>query len=328
MSVAARATYDVLGLGAVAIDEFLHVDAYPPPDAKVPVVFRHRQLGGLTATALVTVSRLGGRGAYAGVLGNDALSEAAVAGLAHEGVDLTHLVRQAGAQPIYSTIVVARSSTRNIFFDTHGVVGADAELPEPAVIRRSHVLLVDNFGVTGMVRAARIARDAGIPVVGDFESDDAPDFAELLHLTDHLILPAGFAQHLTKCSDASHVIERLWGPERKAVIVTFGTDGVWYRASAGAGVRSIQHQPAFSVKTVDSTGCGDVFHGAYAFGLARGLDTDTCIRVASAAAAIKATRSGGQAGIPDWASVTTFLSQFGEYSEALMPAASPHGRHM
>jgi sugar/nucleoside kinase (ribokinase family) len=177
---------------------------------------------------------------------------------------------------------------------------------------------VDNFGVEGMIRAACIAHDAGIPVVGDFEANDAPHFAELLSLADHLILSASFARSLTRSSEISDVIERLWEPSRKAVIVTCGADGIWYLTNAET--KSIQYQPAFSVKTVDSTGCGDVFHGAYAFALARGLAIADRVRVAAAAAAIKATQPGGQAGIPHWASLAAFLSQHGERNETLRAA--------
>ena len=61
------------------------------------------------------------------------------------------------------------------------------------------------------------------------------------------------------------------------------------------------------VTVVDTTGCGDVFHGAYAAGLAQGLDLADAIRLASAAAALKATQRGGQAGIPTRAAVDSFL---------------------
>jgi sugar/nucleoside kinase (ribokinase family) len=312
---------DVLGLGAVAIDDLLYVDVYPPTDAKVPVRCRRRQLGGLAGTALVTVSRLGGRAAYAGVLGDDDLSNAVVAGLAREGIDLSDLVKRLGARPIHSTVVVTREATRTIFFDTSGVMGADRELPELTLIRRARVLLVDNFGVAGMIRAARIARDAGIPVVGDFESDDDPQFTDLLSLVDHLILSADFAQRLTRTPDPRGMVARLWGPTRRAVLVTCGAAGVWYRSSEGG--MGLRHQPAFRVQAMDSTGCGDVFHGAYAFALSRGLDIAGCIRVAAAAAAIKATRPGGQAGIPDWPGVVTFLAQHDERIEASTGVAAP-----
>jgi sulfofructose kinase len=62
---------------------------------------------------------------------------------------------------------------------------------------------------------------------------------------------------------------------------------------------------------VDPTGCGDVFHGAYAATLAQGLDLVERIRWASAAAALKATRAGGQAGIPARTAVEEFLLKSG-----------------
>jgi sugar/nucleoside kinase (ribokinase family) len=63
------------------------------------------------------------------------------------------------------------------------------------------------------------------------------------------------------------------------------------------------------VPTVDTTGCGDVFHGAYASALVRGLEVPAVIRFATAAAALKAMRCGGQAGAPTRAAVDAFLKE-------------------
>jgi sulfofructose kinase len=300
------AGFDVLGLGAVAIDDLLYVDAYPPADVKTPVRSRGRQFGGLAGTALVAVARLGGRAAYAGVLGDDEMSEAAIAGLASEGVDVRHVVRRPGARPVLSTIVVSREGTRNIFVDRTGAHGADTEWPEPEVIRRSRVLLVDNIGVPGMLRAARIARAAGVPVVADFESDDDPEIENLFPLVDHLILSSGFAERRTGLTNLDAMVNRLWDQARAVVAVTCGAGGVWYRASGDDRVKFL---PAYQVEAVDSTGCGDVFHGAYALGLSRGMDVPARIRLAAATAAIKATKPGGQAGIPDSDTVAAFLRE-------------------
>src|SRR5437016_5482285 len=98
--------FDILGLGAVAVDDLMYVESYPPPDVKTRVLRRERHCGGLTATALVTAARLGCRCAYAGVLGFDELSESVVKALEQEAVDFSHLVRQEGARPVYSTIIV------------------------------------------------------------------------------------------------------------------------------------------------------------------------------------------------------------------------------
>jgi ribokinase len=258
----------------------------------------------LTATALVAAARLGSRCAYAGVLGSDSLSEYAIEQLAREGVDLRHLRRRSAAGPVHSFIVVDETKgTRNIFFDVAGAVGADADWPEAAVIRSTRVLFVDSFGLQGMLRAARTAREAGIPVVGDFERAAGAEFEGLLGAVDHLIVSQSFAQELTGTSKTTEAVRGLWCKGREVAVVTCGAEGCWYLDRAGEA----RHQPAFEVKAVDTTGCGDVFHGAYAAMLARGLSLPERVRFASAAAALKTTWRGGQAGIPTREVVQKFL---------------------
>jgi len=302
--------FDVLGLGAVAIDDLLYVASYPPADAKASVLRRERQCGGLTGTALVTAARLGSRCAYAGVLGEDELSELVVANFVREGVDVSHLLRREGARPIRSTIIIGvDEGTRNVFSDRQGFVGPDPFGPEPELIRATRVLIVDHLGVAGAIRAARLAREAGIPVVADFERVSSPDFPVLLDLADHLLIGLGFASRLSGRSDPREAARALWHGGRSVVVVTCGAEGCW--AVDGPDDGSLRHQPAFSVAAVDTTGCGDVFHGAYASALARGADLDDRLTFASAAAALKAMRPGGQAGIPNLATVSTFLDEHG-----------------
>ena len=75
-------------------------------------------------------------------------------------------------------------------------------------------------------------------------------------------------------------------------------------ASTPAGDFSL---PAFSVNVVDTTGCGDVFHGAYTLAITRGMNAMESARFASAAAALCATKLGGRAGIPTSAELEQFL---------------------
>jgi len=166
------------------------------------------------------------------------------------------------------------------------------------------VLFVDNIGVSGMTRAARIARRSGIPVVADFDSAHDPQFFELLPLADHLIISATFAKTLTGEAAPAKAATKLCLGSRQVVVVTSGAKGCWYLAAGGTAPK---HQAAFKVKAVDTTGCGDVFHGAYAAGLAWGMELAERIRFAAAAAALKATEPGGQAGIPLRAVVEKFL---------------------
>jgi sugar/nucleoside kinase (ribokinase family) len=161
--------FDILGLGVVAVDEVIYVASYPPPDSKASVLERQRRLGGLTSIALISAARLGASCAYAGVLGQDELSRFALGCLRDEKIDVSAARQAPHARPIHSNIVVDQQhGTRNIFFDVRGVVGARRDVPA-ALIAKSRVLFVDNFGVNGMIRAARLARRASVPVIADFE---------------------------------------------------------------------------------------------------------------------------------------------------------------
>jgi sulfofructose kinase len=297
---------DIIGLGAVAVDDLIFLPEFPRPDTKVKVARSERQPGGLTGTALVAASRLGSMCAYAGTLGEDELSRFITDGLAAEGVETRWIVRRAGALPYRSIILVdMKTKTRTLLSSEGGVVGADEALPAEELIRSARVLFVDHSGLAGMLRAARVARDAGIPVVADYERSHPRPYDELFALTDHLILPVGYALVLAGKKDARSAAEALWDGARSAVVVTAGAEGSWYVCAVTAG-RAV-HQPAFPVDVVDTTGCGDVFHGVYAACLARGMTVAERVRVASAAAAIKATRPGGQKGIPSRAEVDAFL---------------------
>ena len=297
--------FDVLALGAVAIDQLVYVDAYPPPNTKSHVLRSEQQCGGLSATALVAAARLGARCAYAGMLSDDEPSRFVKDAMSHDGIDLAHVAYQDSAGPGRSVIIVGeRGHTRNIFPEHPKFSGAHPSLPDADVICTTRVLHVDHLGVDGMLRAAHIAREAGIPVVSDVERDDSPRFAKLLALVDHVVMSEEFAAELFGITDARDAVLRLWSPTRAAVAVTSGEAGCYFTDDG----RHVAHQPAFNVTVVDTTGCGDVFHGAYCAALAEGMPLAARIRLASAAAALKATKQGAQAGAPTRAQVEKMLT--------------------
>ena len=302
-----RKQFDVLGLGCAAVDDILYVEQYPPADAKIYVTRRERHCGGLTATALVAAARLGAKCAFAGTLGFDEESEFVLQALLREGVNVDHVVRRRGAGPVRSTIVVdEHCGSRNIFAHVADVRGADAKRPPGAVIESSRVLFIDHFGIPGNLRAARIARRMGLAVVSDLEKPVQPGMPELLALVDHPIFSRRAAQELTGEREPGRAAAKLWRDDRQVVAVTCGEQGAWFVSPDDS---SPKHVAAYEVPVTDTTGCGDVFHGAYAAALAIGMKVEDRIRFAAAAAALKATKHGGQDGIPTRREVDAFLRQ-------------------
>jgi len=287
MSTRGTKQRDVLGLGCTAVDDLLYVPHFPGVDEKMQVQKSLRRFGGLTGVALVAAARTGARCTYAGCLGNDELSAYAATCLGQEGVDTSFSPRLPQARVVHSTVVVGLDSgSRNVFFEGGGMIGAHDTEPSDEVIQHSRVLFIDQWGMSGNLRAARVARSAGVAVVADLEDARSPLFREVLDLVDHLIVGESFAREITGEPDAASAARRLWRADRAAVIVTCGAGGCW-SVAAEKGVKPVHH-PAFPITATDTTGCGDVFHGAYCASLARGDGLEARIRFAAAAAALKA----------------------------------------
>jgi sulfofructose kinase len=298
------ARWDVLGFGAVAVDDLLYVEQYPPPDTKAQVLAERREGGGLTGTALVAAARLGAKAAYCGVLGEDDLSRFTVEALEREGVDCEPVLYHPGARPIHSRIVVDQSTGgRNIFFSYARVVERQPEEMTDDLISACRVLFVDHTVMAGGLRAIAIAHAHGIPVVVDVERNVDPRLPDLLRQVDHLILGVVLAGRVTGETEPDAMVRALARAGQACCVVTAGDRGCWYAEHGG----DIHHFPAFKVPVIDTTGCGDVFHGAYAVGVAQDLGVEETIRLASATAAIKATKPGGRSGIPDRDTLGRFL---------------------
>ena len=176
-------------------------------------------------------------------------------------------------------------------------------MPNGDTIRKARLLMLDDVNggaLDGLARAAADARRAGIPVVADFER---PAHPPLVDEVDHLIVSSHWARAATGLDSPQEAVRALWSARRAAVVVTCGSDGAW---SMDAHTPPTHH-PAYNVSVVDTTGCGDVFHGAYAVGVLEGLALEDRVRLAAATAALKATQLGGRPGIPTRAQVNEFL---------------------
>jgi sugar/nucleoside kinase (ribokinase family) len=299
---------DLYGFGIAAVDDLIEIEGHPEPGTKIPVLARQRQGGGLCTTALVAAARLGLRCRYDGLLGRNELSDFVREGLRREGIALEEEVRYPDAEPYHSAIVIDRGSGERTILSYGGkVVAPGPEDVHEERIRASRALFVDHLGPAGVKRACDVARNCGVPVIADIERIN-DEIAALLPRIDHLILPLALARQYTGAESPEQVVLGLAGAERACTAVTDGERGCWFSEGDGGEVR---HMPAFSVNVVDTTGCGDVFHGAYAAGVVWGWSVEQSIRFASAAAALKATKPGAQLGAPNRVAVERFLEVTG-----------------
>lgn len=297
--------FDLFGFGIAAVDDLIEVPHFPRPGMKMEVLARRRQGGGLCATALVAAARMGIKCRYGGFLGRNELSDFTRAVLGREGIAVEEDILYPEAEPFHSVILVDHASgERTILYSREKVVAPWARDIRADLIASSRALFVDHFAPDGTAQACKIARRFGIPIIADIENVNEAGVRDVIALADHLIVPIRLALELTGANDIESVVFAL-AQQRACTAVTDGARGCWY-LEGGKDMR-VRHQPAFTVDVVDTTGCGDVFHGAYAAAMLSGAGIPDAIRFASAAAAIKATQPGGQQGIPDRQGVEFFL---------------------
>ncbi len=299
--------FDVLGVGLASLDLLCLVERFPEPDTKAGMLAFSRQGGGQVGTALVAVARLGGRAAFLGKLGDDDVGLAARESLAVEGVDLRHLITVPGMPSLLAVILVeARSGQRTVVVrqDLRAAISAE-EVPAEAVAAARAVHL-DTHEVDAALAAASHARGCGTLVSLDAEKI-RPGVGRLVPLVDYLVVAEDFPRSFTGLDDDRAALEALAALGPPVVVQTLGSAG----ARAFVAGRHVE-VPGFAVPVVDTTGAGDVFHGAFLVAMleARDATPDTvgrAMRFANAAAAIKCRALGGRAGIPTRAEVAAFL---------------------
>lgn len=247
--------------------------------------------GGMAANAAVTGARLGGAISFWGRGGEDAAGREMRAALAAEGIDVANFKLFADGRSSVSGIIVDSSGERQIVNFRGSFPEAADWLPLDDVAKASAVL-ADPRWVDGAEAMFGKARAHCIPTVLDGDVADAEVFERLLPLTDHAIFsePA-LAAFAGSADDAA--LSTLARFNCRVVAVTRGGDGVSWTENG-----RLQRRAALSVAVVDTTGAGDVFHGAYALAIGAGLSVPDAMAFAAAAAALKCTRSGGRDGIP------------------------------
>ena len=288
-----RTKVDVVGLGLNATDTVLVVREFPALGGKERVAAVSRQAGGQVATALVTCQRLGLRTRYIGKVGDDAAGRFQLASLRREGVDLryTRVVRGAATQ--FGTIIVdQKTGERTVFWDRDARLAVrPSELARQA-IGSARALHLDGCDVEASIKAAGWARRAGVPVVADLDTV-YKKVEKLFPLIDYLIASANFLPAMTGDDDPFRVLDYMAREYKmRAPGMTLGRDGalvLWQGRYL--------YSPGFVVETVDTTGAGDVFHGAFCYAVLEGMPMREALDFSNAMAALNCMALGARGGI-------------------------------
>ena len=298
-----RRDFDVVGFGECSVDEVWVVPSLEPGalTGKLRAHKRDRLGGGQIATTMVACARLGLRAAFCATIGDDSDAAEVVAGLEAEGVDIAGINRFARASTRVALILVDERGQR-VVIET----GRGGPSPAPPLLRdrvaQARIVHLDVTEPAYAMLAAHHARERGTLVSLDIDHP-APGLDELLPLVDVCITSRGVPEQLTGEPNLEAALRKLG--EKTGGLVGCTLDG------DGAALLDDGHlilSPAFPVDhMVDTTACGDTFHGAFLCALLEAQPPRQALRFANAAAALKC-RDLGRRGCPTRAEVNALLA--------------------
>jgi len=302
---------DVVGVGLNATDTIIRLPRFPQFDSKMELISHDVRAGGQTASGIVACRRWGLTGRYIGKIGEDWAGDFQVRELETDGVE-SHLFRVGGCQSQRAYILVDEDSgERTILWTRDKRLEVRPEELRREWITSASALMVDGHDTAAATQAARWAREAGIPVILDIDRA-YPGIQALLEASGYVISTGEFPTRLTGEHDALKALREMQKQFKCCLTgTTLGKLGV----VAWDGKR-FYYVPGFVVRAIDTTGAGDIFHGAFLYGMVQGWGVERNLEFSCAAAALACTAVGARDGIAPVAEIE-HLMETGERSKRM-----------
>ncbi|WP_168211026.1 carbohydrate kinase family protein [Persicimonas caeni] len=284
----------VLSVGSCTLDHLGVVERFAEPNLKAEMSKFSVQGGGCAATAIAALARWGVETKFIGKVGNDPRGKLIESTLADEGVDTSDMIHEEGAISQFRFVLIESGSGRKQTVYTRGSVsGLEPDEIDVSVLDDVDLLLVDGKQKAAQLELMREAKKRGITVM--FEANRSQrDAAELVANADCLVASERFASQFAGVGRLESLCRALLDRGPCRVIVTMGDEGV---VGMDADAQEMIRQEAHPVDVVDTTGAGDIFLGALAYGLLHEWDFAHMIEFANKAAALSCTDIGGRSAI-------------------------------
>jgi sugar/nucleoside kinase (ribokinase family) len=296
---------DVLGIGLNATDTLLLVKEFPPYAGKVAFDREMLSPGGQVATAIVCCAKLGLRAKYVGTIGDDVRGDIQRQSLEGTGVDTSSLIVRKNCPNQTAYIVIdERTGERTVLWqraDCLRLKPAEIQTEDIAAARMLHI---DGYDIDAAAHAAKTAHENNVPVSIDVDTI-YPGFESVLKYVDYLVAGSGWPAKWTKEQDPFKALSKIQAEYgTKLAAMTLGDlgslalyQGRWY------------YSPAYEVVCADTTGAGDVYHGAFCYAILSGMAMEKALEFSNAAAAINCTAIGARGHIPALSEIEALIAK-------------------
>jgi sulfofructose kinase len=275
----------VVCLGSVVMDHTFYVEDIVQPPSKNRARAYALGAGGLAANASIAVSRMGGNCIFWGRVGDDLNGRPLLDALAEQGVDVSHCRLAPGGRTPVSAVLVDPVGERSIYAYRGEGLGTEPDWLPLRLIDTAQAFLCDPRWPEGAAHALEYARARGVPSVIDGEKSETRILKALIPRVDHAVFSEpGLANYMPGRKPAEALAAAL-DDGCTVAAVTQGEKGTLWMTRED---RTPRRTPAFRVQATNTTGAGDVYHGAYALAVAERQPVEAAIRFASAAGGLRA----------------------------------------
>lgn len=285
--------FDLVGVGLNATDTLLIVPHFPAYAGKVPFVDEMLSPGGQVASAMVAGARLGLRVKYIGAIGDDERGRIQLESLQGTGINIDHVLVRRGCPNQSAYIIIDRSTgERTVLWRRDDCLRISPDEIAEDQIACARMLHIDGHDTPAVGHAAAIARRHGIPVTVDVDTI-YHGFDKVLPNVDYLVASSEFPAAWTGERDPFRALETLQNEYgMRVAAMTLGAHGALARIDG-----QFFYAPAYVVNCVDTTGAGDVFHGAFCYAVLQGMAMSQVLEFSNAMAALNCTALGARGGI-------------------------------
>lgn len=296
----------VLVIGHSSYDISCPVDDYPVENTKYRLSESYTCGGGPAGNAAYLLGKWGVETYYAGVVGSDDFGSKIKKEFESIGVNTEYLETNYEKPTSLSFIMINKKNGSRTLFN---ISGERAGLKRYEFTMDPDIILIDGHEYNASLYALNKYRDK-ISVID--AGRITPELLELCKYCKYIVTSKGFAETVTKTkidftnpNSLVQVYTQLKNKYPKAeIVVTLEDKGALYAVN-----NEIRIMPGLKITPVDTTGCGDIFHGAFTFALSKGFDLEKCVRYANITAGLSAQKIGARLSIPSYQDVSNYYAE-------------------
>ena len=296
----------ILCIGNASYDITTPVVHFPIENTKNRVHDRVECGGGPAATAAYLLGKWKCNVAFAGVVGNDLYGSRIKKEFEEVGVNITYLEINKDVITTSAYILANRENGSRTVFTYRP---SDMKLSPVDITYKPDIILIDGQEYE-MSKKILTKYPNAISIID--AGRDRREVIELSRMVNYLVCSEEFAEKLSGLkfdfndfSTLVNIFEKLEEEFKNIVVITLGSKGCLYKKD-----NEIKLMPSIQVKAIDSTGAGDIFHGAFTYAISKNYEFEKALKLSCVAGAISVTRVGGRNSIPTMAEMREVYNEF------------------